>query len=305
MAGYDITNPDQAPDPVFELFRDQAPYPDLPATEVVHPQGRVERAAGQTYATIEYVEVHQGLPMGPVGPTGPAGEDGGTLIPGSGDPNVALPDGPPNSNDLYLDTENGEIWVWDDSREEWASTGNNVLGPTGPPGPIGPLGPIGPTGPTGLQGGGLLIKGSFVNTPDCNTPPSAGVAPTPALGDAWIDSCYNLWGRIDVAGTPTWVNLGPMKGPTGPAGPGAERTDYPLAFVVMGNNVYAQMSVTIPAEFTFKFPTVNVLIDYKGTGEFVMNDGIYVERVSATTIRLTAEKSIIDYNGARGKVVLK
>lgn len=89
-----------------------------------------------------------------------------------------------------------------------------ITGPTGPTGagvtgPTGPTGPTGATGPTGPQGTGLNIKGSV--------PTSANLPATGnAVGDGYITvDTGHLW---TWNGT-TWVDGGPVRGPTGPTGP--------------------------------------------------------------------------------------
>lgn len=137
-------------------------------------------------------------PPGPAGETGPAGKDGeagkdgaagapgkdgkdgrsgnkwfsGTQLTGeqsqtviNGDDEDETPLTSPNVNinDLYLNTENGNIYICTSSNESsstW-SYGGTIKGPkgdtgdrgeTGPAGPTGQQGPIGPQGPEGKQG---------------------------------------------------------------------------------------------------------------------------------------------------------
>ena len=140
-------------------------------------------------------------PAGPTGPAGPAGKDGeagaagadgapgkdgvdgkdgrngnkwfsGTQLKNTGSETVmdgGEEDETPlvspnvNVNDLYLNTENGNIYICtslDESSSTW-SYGGTIKGPkgdkgdrgeTGPEGPTGQQGPIGPQGPEGKQG---------------------------------------------------------------------------------------------------------------------------------------------------------
>lgn len=81
-------------------------------------------------------------------------------------------------------------------------------GPPGPPGPQGPVGPQGEVGPQGPQGTGIAIQGAL----DVPGPPSfAGTT----AGDMWIDVDGDGW----VWDGSTWNDVGPIRGPVGPAGP--------------------------------------------------------------------------------------
>jgi hypothetical protein len=316
MADYDIGSPVEIPIPDVDLNRDGIPYPDVPATEIIHPQGRFPvqgdpvagRAEGERYTTIEYIQVHQGLPMGPAGPEGPPGKDGadgGRWLIGQGEPSAIHPTGPPNPNDLYFDSVSGDIWYWNSTLGEWINSGSKIELPEGPQGPQGPQGIQGIQGPEGPRGGGILIIGTFANGPDCEFPPPF---PGVNVGDGYIDTCRNLWAWIDVNGAPEWYNFGTVQGPQGEPGPGAEHAMFPLAFLQVTSgplaNVYAQMDVPIPDNFYNKRPNVEILIDYTRSGTFVSNNVVYIEYVSNTLIRLTGEKSIINHNGSRGWVVL-
>lgn len=311
--------------PAFTADKDGMPYPDVPMTEIIHPQRSKEAVTtpkplpapptesapvpitnGERYTTIERIEVYQGLPMGPQGPTGPTGPDGadgGKPIPGTGDPNVVLPEGPPGKNDFWIDSITGNIWYW--NGQEWYDSGISMLGPTGPTGPQGPLGPVGPTGPEGPRGGGILIVGTFDNDENnCNTPPTDVDSPPQdrEIGHGYIDSCGNLWAWIGVEGNAQWYPFGPIVGPTGPEGPGGENEEYPLDFREVAGTPWARMEVN--HNFTFRYPTVNVLIDYEGNGKFTSSNEVSVTYWSDTFIVLTAHRSIIDFNGPRGWVTL-
>jgi len=129
------------------------------------------------------------------GPTGPAGP-GGTIIAsfastGSLPATGALGDYYLVGNDLY---------VWDPNANAFVNVGSIA-------GPSGPTGATGPTGPAGAVG---TIVGSFATT-----------GSLPAVGTA---TEYYIVGP-DLYGwdpnTSSWVDLGPIQGPTGPAGSSA------------------------------------------------------------------------------------
>jgi hypothetical protein len=84
-----------------------------------------------------------------------------------------------------------------------------VQGPLGPPGPAGPIGPTGPTGPQGPIGDGIVFKGTV-----------ADQASLPATGNT-VNDAYtttNPAGHMWVWNGTTWVDIGNMQGPPGPAG---------------------------------------------------------------------------------------
>lgn len=99
-----------------------------------------------------------------------------------------------------------------------------ATGAAGPPGATGPAGPAGATGPAGTNGTngtdgtGVAIQG----------PIPGGVwsaPPSPSAGDLWIAE-GTITGAVTAVegegilwnGT-SWVNVGPIRGPVGPAGP--------------------------------------------------------------------------------------
>jgi Collagen triple helix repeat (20 copies) len=113
-------------------------------------------------------------------------------------------------------------------------------GAPGPPGPAGPTGASGPPGPKGDPGTGVTIQGTLsgVSTP---------LPPSPTAGDMWIigspvptatppregGGAAQVGDGIVWSGT-EWSNVGPIQGPTGPAGatgsqgpPGATGTQGP------------------------------------------------------------------------------
>ena len=101
-------------------------------------------------------------PVGPLGPTGPQGEQGiagiGVTILGSYSTVEELETAHPTGSvgDGYL--VGGNLYVWDDTNEEWDNVGN-IQGPTGPTGPTGPS-PTGPTGPSGV----VSVTGPITNS---------------------------------------------------------------------------------------------------------------------------------------------
>jgi hypothetical protein len=52
-------------------------------------------------------------------------------------------------------------------------------------------------------------------------------------------------------------------------------------------------------------PSVRVLIDFVGTGQYIDNQIVHVTYLSGTQILITAEASIAQYNNGRGKVVIQ
>lgn len=105
-------------------------------------------------------------PQGPQGPPGPPGEDGADGLNGLDGATIATgagaPSGTPlNNDDLYVDTESGDLYVA--TSGTWMLE-SNLTGPQGPPGPqgetgnegpqgeAGETGPVGPPGPQGIQG---------------------------------------------------------------------------------------------------------------------------------------------------------
>ena len=83
-------------------------------------------------------------------------------------------------------------------------------GNPGPPGAPGAAGPPGATGPAGPAGTGINVKGQV---------PTVGDLPTTGNsdGDAYIvESTGDMW--IWDTDTNSWINAGPIQGPTGPQG---------------------------------------------------------------------------------------
>lgn len=63
------------------------------------------------------------------------------------------PDGSPRrAGDMYYDTVEGTLQVFNELTDDWEFAGQGPVGPAGPIGPIGPEGPMGPEGPVGPEG---------------------------------------------------------------------------------------------------------------------------------------------------------
>lgn len=159
--------------------------------------------------------------VGPTGPTGPQGVSINFIgtVATVGD----LPASGNTTNDAYIVTADGDLYVWDGT--QWDNVGQIVgpqgptgpqgadstaVGPTGPTGAIGPAGDeAGPTGPTGPQGASITGPTGPASGPTGPTGPSGtdgSTGPTGPQGNSVV-------GPTGAAG-PT----GPASGPTGPAG---------------------------------------------------------------------------------------
>lgn len=98
-------------------------------------------------------------PEGPAGPQGPVGERGSLWYSGSIQPSNNL-----RTNDMWLNTSNGNVYIY--SGSGWSYTGNiigpqGIQGPIGPQGIQGPIGPQGPEGPAGPTGEFITIAGTL------------------------------------------------------------------------------------------------------------------------------------------------
>ena len=151
-------------------------------------------------------------PQGPAGPTGATGATGPQGPQGiQGDTGPTGPTGPQGPQGIQGET-----------------------GPAGPAGPIGPQGPAGPTGPTGpagadgADGTGFVIKGTVATEGDLSS------ITTPAVGDAYQ---VTATGDIHVWSGAAWVNLGPIQGPQGDAGPTGPDGDSAYELAVAGGFV--------------------------------------------------------------------
>lgn len=282
---------------------DFVPVPDKLTRnpDTFQAQGPSAQTVGTRYAAVEYIEVQQQLPMGPqgpVGPTGPAGEDGAEFFFGTGDPNEV--DGPNGNgpNDVYVDEDTGIAWKWDEISQSWISTGITVNGPTGPTGAQGATGPTGPTGPQGIQGGGIKVEGTFPGDISGTTPPSWTGVP----GEGWIDAAGNLWGWQPEPAPGAWFNYGPIVGPTGPMGPGVIAQSFPVSFAADPDTRWA--SQIINHTLALATPSARLFLDLSGTGVYSVDQTVGITYPSSTQVKLTAEASIMTYNG-RGQVVLQ
>ena len=182
-------------------------------------------------------------PTGPLGPTGATGSQGPTGPDGSGvrilgryETFGALVSDTPTGNvgDAYVVSTN--LYVWNDTNQEWFNAGPFVAGPVGPTGPIGPVstipgptgpsggptgptGSVGPTGPTGPSGGPTGATGptgpSGGPTGPIGLPGATG--PTGAPGQAGLQGATGPTGPRGLASTA--VGPGGPTGATGPTGP--------------------------------------------------------------------------------------
>jgi hypothetical protein len=125
---------------------------------------------GNTYASWNLV-----LGAGEIGPTGATGAQGTSITVKGSVPTVEnLPSTGNTTNDAWIVSSNGSLYVWDGSF--WVNAGP-IVGPTGPTGPsvTGPTGSTGPastvTGPTGAQGT-VGLTGSSVTGPTGATGPA-------------------------------------------------------------------------------------------------------------------------------------
>lgn len=99
-----------------------------------------------------------------------------------------------------------------DAHNYWLQFIDDVVNKRIYPGPEGPTGPVGPEGPTGADGQGLKIDGFYDTFQEF-----IAAHPVGASGDAYIVNVdLLLWNTK----TNSWLNCGPVEGPTGPAGPG-------------------------------------------------------------------------------------
>jgi len=123
-------------------------------------------------------------------------------------------------------------------------------------------------------------------------------------GDGWIDEAENLWGWIEDPACPDggyWHNYGPVRGPTGPAGAGSQAQSYNFAFLSSGLWASQTITHTLPSIA----PSVRVLIDLDANGVYVASQTVHVAYPAIDQVVVTAEASIIQYNGPRGKLVLQ
>ena len=87
-------------------------------------------------------------------------------------------------------------------------TTTSLPGPPGTTGPSGPQGAAGATGPQGNPGPPLAVKGTVPSSPSLPTVGNSN-------GDLWIATDTGHGWAWSGAG---WIDVGPVRGPTGPAG---------------------------------------------------------------------------------------
>jgi len=191
-------------------------------------------------------------PTGATGPLGPTGPDGsGVRILGKYETLGALVADSPTGNvgDAYIISTN--LYVWNDTNQEWFNAGAFVAGPTGSTGPTGPAslvpGPTGPsdgpTGPTGASGPtGATGPSGGPTGPTGATGPSGGptgpagltiVGPTGPIGQTGLQGATGPTGPRGTASTvvgPAGAtgatgSTGPSGGPTGPTGASGPQGD--------------------------------------------------------------------------------
>lgn len=152
----------------------------------------LDRMTVQNFGTNYNVTPGTGIAPGKVTTTSLPGPPGGTGPPGPPGTGAPGPPGPTGSQ--------GNVGP---------PGPQGSIGPTGPPGPTGVQGNVGPSGPQGPAGSGLNMKGTV---PTAASLPSSGNSTNDTYtaldsGHAWT------WN-----GT-TWVDIGQIQGPVGPAGP--------------------------------------------------------------------------------------
>lgn len=164
-------------------------------------------------------------PMGPAGSNGQDGtdgKDGATWVTGTGVPSAD--EGA--TGDLYLDTENYDIYVKNDSG--WELTGNikgdkGDQGETGPQGPAGSEGEQGPQGETGPQGEQGLPGENGSDGDDGATWMTGSGAPASdegKTGDLYLDTATS---DIYVKNASGWEIIGNIKGDQGETGAQGEQ----------------------------------------------------------------------------------
>lgn len=190
----------------------QPGFPQVGDIWVNSETGDVSLYTGSSWNTISSIAPEG--PAGPIGPTGPTGPQGVTGPQGA---SVYILGTYLNLESLELDNPTGNIgdgyivgtnlYVWSELNEEWALVGP-IVGPTGPTGSTGSTGLVGPTGPTGPQAIPITLLGSVNETTDL---PSADNT----TGDAYyVSSLTTVYAWTGFS----WVNVGPIQGPTGPTG---------------------------------------------------------------------------------------
>lgn len=207
------------------------------------PQG-VQGVTGPSGATgstgPQGVQGIQGVvgPTGPVGATGPTGAQGIVGPTGStgasgtqGVQGVAGPTGATGPQGIQGPQGNlgptGAQGVTGPTGVQGVTGPTGVAGPTGATGAASTVaGPTGPTGATGSPGTGVTIKGSV---PDSGSLPPTGNQ----TGDGYITTdTGHLW----TWDGDSWVDAGPIVGPTGPSGPSGPTGSAGVTYTIIQPN---------------------------------------------------------------------
>lgn len=148
------------------------------------------------------------IPMGSnKGEQGAAGERGSFWFTGNGSPSEHYNQ---KENDFYLDTNNGDLYVYKNG--EWVSRGQ-IKGGVGPQGPRGERGEIGPIGPQGIQGEPGKDGASVRIMDSLNNESELASIQSKERGDGYlIQSNLYVWDGKD------WNNVGQIQGPKGDTG---------------------------------------------------------------------------------------
>jgi hypothetical protein len=156
---------------------------------------------------------------GPTGPTGSAGAAGVAGSPGTSinlkgtvAALVDLPSTSNTTNDAYYVSSLNTVYAW--ISNSWVNIGpvQGPIGPTGSTGLTGNTGSQGPAGPIGPKGNSFSLLGTFATYGAL-----VSTILDPALGDAYLITETNK--TFSWNGS-TWLDLGVLTGPTGPAGLG-------------------------------------------------------------------------------------
>lgn len=176
----------------------------------------------------------------------------------------------------------------------------------GEQGPQGELGPTGPTGNTGPPGAGVQLRGAYYGT-------STPLPTSPLSGDMWVlgppiptAAPDRIDGPKEVndgivwdAGTATWINTGPLRGPRGsegPPGPPGQATEYLLngitgpSYTLVLSDAGRLVMLADPAETALHVPPVAGVAFPRGTVVNVCQLGagqVTVTADSGVTIRAT------------------
>ena len=142
---------------------------------------------------------------GPVGPIGPTGAQGINInIIGTVANAGALP-GSANTNDAYIVTTNGHLYVW--TSGSWHDVGV-IVGPTGATGATGSTGLTGSTGPTGATGAASTVAGPTGPTGATGLTGATGPTGPSVTGPTGPSGTISVTGPITNSGTSTAAALG-------------------------------------------------------------------------------------------------